>query len=109
MELAQIAHPKFRKQLIDEAKKRRYIFPDQLPPTTQDLLFLDNYRYSMELPMGKHIDFRPVMPSDEFESRQFFYSLQETTIYYRFFNKRKVFSRDMLQRQCGRCGLHEKT
>ncbi len=99
MELAQIAHPKFRKELIDEAKKRRYIFPDQLPPTTQDLLFLDNYRYSMALPMGKHVDFRPVMPSDEFESRQFFYSLQETTIYYRFFNKRKVFSRDMLQRQ----------
>jgi len=99
MELAQIAHPKFRKQLIDEAKKRRYIFPDQLPPTTQDLLFLDNYHYSMEIPMGKHVDFRPVMPSDEFESRQFFYSLQETTIYYRFFNKRKVFSRDMLQRQ----------
>ena len=99
MELAQIAHPKFRKQLIEEAKKRRYIFPDQLPPTTQDLLFLDNYHYSLELPMGKHVDFRPVMPSDEFESRQFFYSLQETTIYYRFFNKRKVFSREMLQRQ----------
>lgn len=99
MELAQIAHPKFRKQLIEEAKKRRYIFPDQLPPTTQDLLFLGNYHYSLELPMGRHVDFRPVMPSDEFESRQFFYSLQETTIYYRFFNKRKVFSREMLQRQ----------
>ena len=99
MELAQVAHPRFRQQLIEEAKKRRYIFPDQLPPTSQDLLFLDNYRYTMSLPMGKNISFRPLLPSDEFESRHFFYSLQENTIYYRFFHKRKVFSRKMLQGQ----------
>lgn len=99
IELAQIAHPKFRKGLIEEAKKRRYIFADQLPPTTQDLFFLDTYNYSMELPNGKSIDFRPLLPSDEFESRHFFYSLQEDSVYYRFFNKRRVFSREMLQQQ----------
>lgn len=99
MELARIAHPKFRKNLIEEAKKRRYIFADQLPPTTQDLLFLDRYFYSKKLANGKDIDFRPLLPSDEFESRNFYYSLQEDSIYYRFFNKRKVFSRDMLQKQ----------
>ena len=99
MELARIAHPKFRKDLIEEAKKRHYIFPDQLPPTTQDLLFLDQYLYSYKLPNGKTVDFRPLLPSDEFESRHFYYSLQEDSIYYRFFNKRKVFSRDMLQEQ----------
>jgi RimJ/RimL family protein N-acetyltransferase len=99
MELARIAHPKFRKDLIEEAKKRHYIFPDQLPPTTQDLLFLDQYLYSFKLPNGKTVNFRPLLPSDEFESRHFYYSLQEDSIYYRFFNKRKVFSRDMLQKQ----------
>ena len=99
MELTRIAHPKFRKDLIEEAKKRRYIFPDQLPPTTQDLLFLDRYLYSKKLANGKNVDFRPLLPSDEFESRHFYYSLQEDSIYYRFFNKRKVFSRDMLQKQ----------
>jgi acyl-CoA hydrolase/RimJ/RimL family protein N-acetyltransferase len=99
MELARIAHPKFRKDLIEEAKKRHYIFPDQLPPTTQDLLFLDQYLYSIKLANGKTVDFRPLLPSDEFESRHFYYSLQEDSIYYRFFNKRKVFSRDMLQKQ----------
>jgi acyl-CoA hydrolase/RimJ/RimL family protein N-acetyltransferase len=99
MELARIAHPKFRKELIQEAKKRHYIFPDQLPPTTQDLLFLDKYLYSFKMPSGKTVDFRPLLPSDEFESRHFYYSLQEDSIYYRFFNKRKVFSRDMLQKQ----------
>lgn len=99
MELAQIAHPKFRKELIRQAKKRHYIFPDQLPPTSQDLLFLDSYHYSMKLANGKGVEFRPLLPSDEFESRHFFYSLQEDSIYYRFFNKRKVFSRKMLQQQ----------
>ncbi len=99
IELAQIAHPKFRKGLIEEAKKRHYIFPDQLPPTTKDLMFLDSYIDSMKLPSGKSVDFRPLLPSDEFESRHFYYSLQETSIYFRFFNKRKVFSREMLQQQ----------
>ena len=99
MELARIAHPKFRKDLIEEAKKRHYIFPDQLPPSTQDLLFLDRYHYSLKLSNNKNVDFRPLLPSDEFESRHFYYSLQEDSIYYRFFNKRKVFSRDMLQKQ----------
>ncbi len=99
MELARIAHPKFRKDLIEEAKKRHYIFADQLPPTSQDLLFLDRYVYSQRLENGKTVDFRPLLPSDEFESRHFYYSLQDDSIYYRFFNKRKVFSREMLQQQ----------
>jgi acyl-CoA hydrolase/GNAT superfamily N-acetyltransferase len=99
MELVQIAHPKFRQELIEEAKKRHYIFFDQLSPTNQDLLFLDEYKSSLTLKNGKHIEFRPLLPSDEFESRNFYYSLQEDSIYYRFFNKRRVFSRDMLQKE----------
>ncbi len=99
MELAQIAHPKFRKELIEQAKQRHYIFGDQLPPTSQDLMFLDSYNETMTLPGGKSLEVRPLLPSDEFESRHFYYSLQEDSIYYRFFNKRKVFSRKMLQQQ----------
>lgn len=99
MELARISHPKFRKELIEEAKKRHYIFPDQLPPSSEDLMFLDQYQSSLVLENGRIVEFRPLLPSDEFESRHFYYSLQEDSIYYRFFNKRKVFSRDMLQRQ----------
>ncbi len=99
MELAQIAHPKFRQALIEEAKKRHYIFKDQLPPTSEDLMFLDVYKHANTFKNGITIEFRPLLPSDEFESRHFFYSLQEDTIYYRYFYKRKVFSREMLQKQ----------
>ncbi len=99
MELAQIAHPKFREWLIEEAKKHRYIFADQLPPTQEDLLFLEGYKQTLELPTGRTIEFRPLLPSDEFAYRNFFYSLQERTIYYRFFYKMKLFSHEVVQRQ----------
>lgn len=99
IELAQVAHPKFRQSLIEEAKKRRYIFGDQLPPTTDDLMFLDVYKHSNTFANDTTIEFRPLLPSDEFETRHFFYSLQEDTIYGRYFYKRKVFSREMLQKQ----------
>ena len=41
VELAQIAHPKFREDLIEVAKKRHYIFADQLPVSEEDLIFLE--------------------------------------------------------------------
>jgi acyl-CoA hydrolase/RimJ/RimL family protein N-acetyltransferase len=99
MELAQIAHPRFRKELIDVAKKRHYIFADQLPPAEEDLLFLENYISTLELKNGKTIRFRPLLPSDEFAFRNFFYSLQAHTIYYRFFSKLKSFSHEFVQKQ----------
>ncbi len=107
MELAEIAHPRFREHLIEEAKKRHYIFADQLPPSTQDLLFLENYKSFMELESGKTVEFRPLLPSDEFATRNFYYSLQENTVFYRFFNQRKVFSREMLQKQWATVDYHQ--
>jgi GNAT superfamily N-acetyltransferase len=53
----------------------------------------------MKLRNGKTIDFRPLLPSDEFAYRNFFYSLQEKTIYYRFFYKMKLFSHEVVQKQ----------
>ncbi len=99
MELAQIAHPKFREDLIEVAKKRRYIFADQLPPSREDLLFLEGYKSTLLLKNGKTIEFRPLLPSDEFAYRNFFYSLQEETIYFRFFYKMKLFSHEVVQEQ----------
>ena len=99
MELAQIAHPKFREELIDVAKKRHYIFADQLPPSKEDLLFLEGYKTSKKLKNGKIAEFRPLLPSDEFAYRNFFYSLQEKTIYMRFFYKMRTFSHEVVQKQ----------
>ena len=99
MELTQIAHPKFRDQLIQTAKNRHYIFADQLPPAQEDLLFLEGYKSTLDLKNGKTLHFRPLLPSDEFAYRNFFYSLQEDTIYYRFFYQMKLFSHEVIQKQ----------
>jgi GNAT superfamily N-acetyltransferase len=99
IELAQIAHPKFREELIQVAKKRHYIFADQLPPIQDDLLFLEGYKTRLTLKDGRTAEFRPILPSDEFAYRNFFYSLQEKTIYFRFFYKMKLFSHEVAQQQ----------
>ena len=99
MELTQIAHPKFRETLINAAKKRHYIFPDQVPPSRQDLIFLENYKSYLDLPNGKSMEFRPLLSSDEFAIRNFFYSLRDQSIYNRFFYQKRVFKREMLQKQ----------
>jgi acyl-CoA hydrolase/GNAT superfamily N-acetyltransferase len=107
MELAQIAHPKFREELIDVAKKKHYIFADQLPPSTEDLLFLEGYKSSLRLKNGKIAEFRPLLPSDEFAYRNFFYSLQEKTIYMRFFYKMRTFSHEVVQKQWSSVDYHK--
>ncbi|MGB9438644.1 MAG: GNAT family N-acetyltransferase [Desulfobacterales bacterium] len=107
MELAQIAHPKFREELIEVAKKHHYIFADQLPPTTEDLLFLEGYKNTLKLKNGKIVEFRPLLPSDEFAYRNFFYSLQEKTIYMRFFYKMRTFSHEVVQKQWSSVDYHK--
>ncbi len=99
MELTQIAHPKYREELIEVAKKRHYIFKDQLPPVQDDLIFLEGYKTRQPIAEGKFVEIRPLLPSDEFEYRNFFYSLQEETIYMRFFYRMKLFSHEMAQQQ----------
>jgi GNAT superfamily N-acetyltransferase len=70
-----------------------------MPPAQEDLLFLENYKSTQKLRNGKTIEYRPLLPSDEFMYRNFFYSLQEETIYLRFFYKMKIFSHEVAQRQ----------
>ena len=98
VELAQIAHPKFREDIMEAAKERHYIFPTQLPPQPEDLLFLDGYKSTMLMKNKRTIEFRPLLASDELASRNFFYSLTKQTIYYRFFHNRKIFTHEDLQK-----------
>lgn len=97
IELAQIAHPDYRADLIKAAKGHHYIFADQLPPPAKDLMFIEAYKSRKTLKNGKTMSVRPLLPSDEIAYRNFLYSLEEKTIYYRFFDKIDVFTRQMAQ------------
>jgi acyl-CoA hydrolase/GNAT superfamily N-acetyltransferase len=98
IELTQIAHPDFRAGLIEAAKRNHYIFSDQLPPPAMDLMFIEEYKSRIKLKNGKTMSVRPLLPSDEIAYRNFLYSLEEKTIYYRFFHNINVFTRQMAQK-----------
>ena len=107
MELAQIAHPAFRSKLIEDAKQRHYIFEDQIPPSFDDLLFLEDYKSTYLLKTGKQLSFRPLLPSDEFDYRNFFYSLQKETIYRRFFFPMELFTHELAQEEWSNIDYHK--
>ena len=97
VELAQIAHQDFRKNLIASAKTFHYIFSDQQAPRAEDLIFLERYKRRLTLKNGKSMSIRPILPTDEFGYRNFFYSLREETVYHRFFRRVRLFPREMAQ------------
>jgi acyl-CoA hydrolase/RimJ/RimL family protein N-acetyltransferase len=97
IELTQIAHPDFRAELVDAAKHHHYIFFDQLPPPAVDLIFIEDYKSSVRLKSGQTLSVRPLLPSDEISYRNFFYSLQQETIFFRFFYNINIFSHKMAQ------------
>ena len=97
IELAQIAHPKFRANLVEEAKRCHYIFTDQLPPPAVDLMFIEEYKSQVNLKNSQTMSVRPLLPSDEIAYRNFYYSLKEETVFFRFFHPIKIFSRQMAQ------------
>lgn len=89
--LINIAHPRFREELLHAAKEHNYVYPDQsLPLAPEDL-----FPYELEKPVtlrgGEHLLLRPVKPTDERPLQELFYSLKDTDVYMRFHGSRRVF------------------
>jgi len=84
MDLIAIAHPKFRPWLISQAKELNLIYKDQafIPGKAgeypQDL---ETYRTTKT---GQDIFLRPAKISDEPLLKEFFYSLSDESLYYRY-------------------------
>ncbi|MGO9146632.1 MAG: GNAT family N-acetyltransferase [Desulfomonilia bacterium] len=82
LELITIAHPKFRKWLLDEAKRMNYIYPDQvLPP--EDSLYPARFEHGQTFG-GKEVFIRPVKITDERGIQNLFYSLSSDEKFHRF-------------------------
>ncbi len=91
--LISIAHPKFRAQLLKEAKANRYIYGDQLMP-------VGIYPCELETPVtfrGERIFFRPIKATDESMMQDFFYSLSERSIYQRYFSVLRAMPHQTVQ------------
>ncbi len=90
MSLISIAHPKFRKSLLDEAKKRSYIYPDQIFIHTEIHAYPEEEEVRQALPDGTTVTIRPIKPTDEPLLQDFFYSHSDETIYRRYFRPVKA-------------------
>ena len=97
MELIRIAHPKFRPQLLRDAKSRHLIYADQafVPGSRGEYPeHLETYRTTKS---GLELQLRPVRISDEPLLKDFFYSLSDRSVYQRFISARKDMPHERLQ------------
>jgi acyl-CoA hydrolase/RimJ/RimL family protein N-acetyltransferase len=97
MELISIAHPKFRKDLIQQAKALNLIYKDQafIPGKVGEYpKELETYRTTKS---GSEISLRPVKISDEPLLKDFFYALSENSMYRRFISRRWDMPHERLQ------------
>jgi GNAT superfamily N-acetyltransferase/acyl CoA:acetate/3-ketoacid CoA transferase beta subunit len=96
--LIHIAHPGFREWLMDEARARHLVYPDQIVVQgagTPDLELLESdYR----LNDGMRIHVRPIRPTDEELQREMFYNFSPETVYRRFFQALPAMPHERLQR-----------
>ncbi|MFH1853621.1 MAG: GNAT family N-acetyltransferase [Candidatus Neomarinimicrobiota bacterium] len=97
MALIAIAHPKFRPQLIQEAKKRNLIYRDQAYIAGKGGEYPDQLEAYRTTRRGVEVFFRPVKISDEPVLKEFFYSLSDNSMYRRFISKRKDMPHERLQ------------
>jgi acyl-CoA hydrolase/GNAT superfamily N-acetyltransferase len=93
--LIDIAHPDFRNDLIDYAKQRNLVHMDQMPMTSGKY-YPEEYEETAHFG-DVEVFFRPIKPSDEDLEREFFYSLSDESVYYRFFNIVKSMPHEKLQ------------
>lgn len=85
MALINIAHPRFRQELLDKAKEKAYVYPDQILLHAEQDLYPQWAEREESLKDGLPIHVRPIKPTDEVAMQEFFYSQSDETIYNRYF------------------------
>jgi acyl-CoA hydrolase len=97
LELINIAHPKFRSELIKAAKAKNYIYADQIEMDTEKIRYPEELEHRDTLNDGTEIFFRPVKPTDEPALSEMLYSLSETSVQTRYMMRTARFPRKDVQ------------
>ncbi|MBD3186714.1 GNAT family N-acetyltransferase [Candidatus Bathyarchaeota archaeon] len=95
-----IAHPNHRMNLLDSAKKMKFIYQDQpLPVDNEGNIVLYPYQYETWFSMkdGREVFFRPIKPTDEPRVQELYYSLEDEARIFRFFFNKRFFPRKDVQ------------
>jgi RimJ/RimL family protein N-acetyltransferase len=96
--LIHVAHPKFRDQLLKEARERRLVHPAQiaLPPDLEP--YPKKYETTASFKGGLSIRFRPIQPTDEALLKELFYSHSEQTVFHRYFTHLRHLPHEQVQK-----------
>lgn len=96
--LIEIAHPKFRAQLFEQAQALGYLPPGQALKNLH--AYAVEEEQTVELKGGRSVLLRPATSSDGEGVRQLFHGLSERDVYTRFFRKVRGLSNQDVQRLC---------
>ncbi|MBD3342046.1 MAG: 4-hydroxybutyrate CoA-transferase [Candidatus Lokiarchaeota archaeon] len=100
LQMINIAHPDFREELLELAKKWNYVYSDQeLPKSIEGRISIypEKYETNIKLENGEKILIRPVKATDERMIQELHYSLDKKDRFYRFFSPVKEFRHKKIQ------------
>lgn len=99
LQMIGVAHPDYRQELLDQAKKMKKIYQDQQIPMTKDgvvVIYPDKiWKYRPK--EGVEISFRAVQPTDEREIQDLYYRLTPKDRVSRFFTYMRKFDHGLTQ------------
>ena len=96
--LINIAHPKFRKSLLEAAKKQNYLPQDQIELAWDKVAYPEELERYDTLKDGTQIFFRPVKPTDEPALSEMLYSLSNQSVHTRYFTHTMAFPHKDVQK-----------
>ncbi len=95
--LINIAHPKFRNDLIEAAKAQNYLPIDQIELAWEQVRYPEELERYGTLRDGTQVFFRPIKPPDEPALSEMLYSLSAKSVRTRYFTSTKTFPHKAVQ------------
>ena len=95
--MIEIAHPDDRPELVEDAKKAKILYKDQIFVPESAYFYPSNVSSRTTLNNGEELRFRAIRPSDEEEMRRLFYRFSDEAVYYRYFSPIKTMPHHKMQ------------
>jgi acyl-CoA hydrolase/RimJ/RimL family protein N-acetyltransferase len=95
--MIEIAHPDDRAGLVEQAKKEKILYPDQIFLKESAHLYPAEINLQKTFKDGVSVRFRAIKPSDEEEMRRLFYRFSDQSVYYRYFAPIKTMPHSKMQ------------
>jgi acyl-CoA hydrolase/GNAT superfamily N-acetyltransferase len=95
--LIEVAHPDDRALLVEEAKRRKIVYPDQIFLAESARLYPMQISAARTFKGDVRVRFRATKPSDEEGMRHLFYRFSDETSYYRYFHSVRSMPHSKMQ------------